>query len=156
MEFDLAQAIKDFGFPVIAAFGMGYFIFFIWKWVTETIDPVIGETMVTLIKLVDRVRMLDNDMIRMNMKLSMVLEHKGVIDANLNQQERDELDSIINKYQSRSQVFNSTGKVEEPKPAPAPEPKAQEPKVETAEEPKTKTSFSKQELSNLKKELDNK
>ena len=49
-----------------------YFIFFIWKWVTETIDPVIGETMATLIKLVDRVRMLDNDMIRLNTKLSMV------------------------------------------------------------------------------------
>lgn len=110
MEIDIAQAIKDFGFPIIAAMGMGYFIFFIWKWVTETIDPVIGETMVTLIKLVDRVRMLDNDMIRMNMKLSMVLEHKGVIDATLNQQERMELDNIINKYQSRSQVFNSTGK----------------------------------------------
>ena len=44
---DLAQAIKDYGFPIIAACGMGYFIFFIWKWVTETIDPVIGQTMVT-------------------------------------------------------------------------------------------------------------
>ena len=26
MEIDIAGAIKDFGFPVIAAFGMGYFI----------------------------------------------------------------------------------------------------------------------------------
>ena len=113
---DIAQAIKDFGFPIIAATGMGYFIFFIWKWVTETIDPVIGQTMGTLIKLVDRVRMLDNDMIRMNMKLSMVLEHKHLIDAKLDQQERDELDAIISKYQSRSQVFDSTGKAPEKKP----------------------------------------
>ena len=110
MEIDIAAAVSEYGFPIIAAFGMGYFIFFIWKWVTETIDPVIGETMVTLIKLVDRVRMLDNDMIRMNMKLSMVLEHKGVIDTTLNQQQRDELDEIVNKYQSKSEVFNSTGK----------------------------------------------
>jgi len=44
MEFDIAQAISDYGFPIIAAMGMGYFIFFIWKWVTETIDPVLGET----------------------------------------------------------------------------------------------------------------
>jgi len=109
MEFDIAQAIKDFGFPIIAAMGMGYFIFFIWKWVTEVIDPVIGESMVTLIKLVDRVRMLDNDMIRMNMKLAMVLEHKTLLDANLNREQADELDAIVSKYQSRSQVFDSTG-----------------------------------------------
>lgn len=117
MEFDIAQAIKDFGFPIIAAMGMGYFIFFIWKWVTETIDPVIGESMVTLIKLVDRVRMLDNDMIRMNMKLAMVLEHKALLDAKLNKEQAEELDLIVTKYQSRSQVFDSTGqaKKEEPK-----------------------------------------
>ena len=56
---DIAQAISDYGFPIIAAMGMGYFIFFIWKWVTEEIDPILGQTMGTLIKLVDRVRMLD-------------------------------------------------------------------------------------------------
>lgn len=109
MDFDLAQAIKDFGFPVIAAFGMGYFIFFIWKWVTETIDPVIGASMGTLIKLVDRVRMLDNDLIRLNMKLSMVLEHKTLIDRQLSQEQIDELQAIVDKYQTRSQQFDSTG-----------------------------------------------
>ena len=109
MEIDLAQAIKDFGFPVIAATGMGYFIYFIWQWVTDTIDPMIGETMGTLIKLVDRVRMLDNDMIRMNMKLSMVLEHKGVITEHLTDEQRGELEKLVNKYQSRSETFNSTG-----------------------------------------------
>jgi hypothetical protein len=109
MDFDLAQAIKDFGFPVIAAFGMGYFIFFIWKWVTETIDPVIGASMGTLIKLVDRIRMLDNDLIRLNMKLSMVLEHKALIDKKLSQEQIDELEAIVDKYQTCSQQFNSTG-----------------------------------------------
>ena len=108
-EIDLATTIKDLGFPIVAALGMGYFIYFIWKWVTETIDPIIGQTMGTLIKLVDRVRMLDNDMIRMNMKLSMVLEHKNLIDANLSAEQKDELDAIISRYQSRSQVFDSTG-----------------------------------------------
>ena len=76
MEIDIAGAIKDFGFPVIAAFGMGYFIFFIWKWVTETIDPVIGASMGTLIKLVDRVRMLDNDMIRLNTQARPTKEYR--------------------------------------------------------------------------------
>ena len=109
MEVDLATTIKDLGFPIVAALGMGYFIYFIWKWVTETIDPIIGETMGTLIKLVDRVRMLDNDMIRMNMKLAMVLEHRHLLEKNLNKEQSKELDEIIDKYQSRSQVFNSTG-----------------------------------------------
>lgn len=108
-ELDLATTIKDLGFPIVAALGMGYFIYFIWKWVTETIDPIIGQTMGTLIKLVDRVRMLDNDMIRMNMKLAMVLEHRHLLEKNLNKEELEELDSIISKYQSRSQVFDSTG-----------------------------------------------
>jgi len=107
---DISAAISEYGFPIIAAMGMGYFIFFIWKWVTETIDPVIGETMGTLIKLVDRVRMLDNDMIRMNMKLSMVLENKTVIDDKFSKEQRAQLDELINKYQTRSQTFDSTGK----------------------------------------------
>ena len=149
MDFDIAQAIKDFGFPIIAAMGMAYFIFFIWKWVTEVIDPVIGESMVTLIKLVDRVRMLDNDMIRMNMKLAMVLEHKTLIDATLDAEKKDELDALISKYQSRSQVFNSTGKADDPKPEP--EPVAEEPKVEA--ETKPQTIFSKEDLKNIKDKL---
>ena len=109
MSSSIVEAIKDFGFPIIAAMGMGYFIFFIWKWVTETINPVIGETMGTLIKLVDRIRMLDNDMIRINMKLSMVLEHKGVLDETLNKEQKEVLNDLISRYQSKSQTFNSTG-----------------------------------------------
>jgi hypothetical protein len=109
-EVNIAQTIKDLGFPIVAALGMGYFIYFIWRWVTETIDPVIGETMGTLIKLVDRVRMLDNDMIRLNMKLSMVLEHKHLLDKELDEDQAKELEDIVTKYQSRSEKFNSTGK----------------------------------------------
>lgn len=112
---DLATTIKDLGFPIVAALGMGYFIYFIWKWVTETIDPIIGETMGTLIKLVDRVRMLDNDMIRMNMKLSMVLEHRHLLEKNLDKDQVEELDAIVSKYQSRSQVFDSTSGASAPK-----------------------------------------
>jgi hypothetical protein len=70
---DIVGLINDFGFPIVAALGMGYFIYFIWKWVTEEIDPVLGEANVTLIALIDRVRMLDNDLIRLNQKLNVVL-----------------------------------------------------------------------------------
>lgn len=65
--------IQDYGFPIVAAVGMGGFIFYIWKWVTEEIDPVLSEANITLIALIDRVRMLDNDLIRLNQKLNVVL-----------------------------------------------------------------------------------
>lgn len=100
---DLGKVIAEYGFPIIAAMGMGYFIYFIWKWVTETIDPVIGETMGTLIKLVDRVRMLDNDLIRLNSKLSMVLEYR----AKLNPQRQDELQRLVDEYKTESKGSNS-------------------------------------------------
>ena len=109
MDLDLASAIKDFGFPVIAAMGLGYFVWFIWQWVTETIDPVIGDAMFTLIKLVDRVRMLDNDLIRLNQKLAMVLEYKAELEAKGFKLD-EELDKVLAENRTKSQGFNSTGK----------------------------------------------
>ena len=109
MDEMIVGAIKDFGFPIVAAGGMGYFIFFIWKWVTETIDPVIGETMFTLIKLVDRVRMLDNDLIRLNQKLAMVLEYKAELEAKGFSLD-EELGKVLQENRTKSKGFNSTGK----------------------------------------------
>ena len=63
-----AKMVQDFGFPVIAAIGLGYFVFYVWQWVTKDISPTIGESKKTLIGLIDKVRMLDNDMIRLNIK----------------------------------------------------------------------------------------
>jgi len=106
---DIAKAISDYGFPIIAAMGMGYFIFYVWKWVTTEINPKIGEASSTLIKLVDRIRMLDNDMIRLNTKLSMVLEYQGDIKKVADQKDLDDLDDLLHKYKSFSQGFDSTG-----------------------------------------------
>ena len=72
----IGSMISDYGFPIIAAFAMAYFIYFIWKWVTDKVDPVIGKSHFTLIALIDRVRMLDNDLIRLNAKLDMILQEK--------------------------------------------------------------------------------
>ena len=76
MTAELAAAIKDFGFPIVAAMGLGYFVYYVWKWVTTEIKPVLGEASSKLVGLIDRIRMLDNDMIRLNQKLNMVLEFK--------------------------------------------------------------------------------
>ena len=72
-EFNIADAISQYGFPIIAAFGLGYFIFYIWRLVTEEVDPVVEESHMTLIALIDRIRMLDNDLIRMQTKLDILL-----------------------------------------------------------------------------------
>ena len=69
---DLASQINQYGFPIIAASGLGYFIYHIWTWVTESVDPVIHESHMTLIGLIDRIRMLDNDLIRLKQKLDMI------------------------------------------------------------------------------------
>jgi hypothetical protein len=76
MTVELANAIKEFGFPIIAAFGLGYFVYYVWTWVTKEIKPVLSDANRTLIGLIDRIRMLDNDMIRLTQKLNMILEQK--------------------------------------------------------------------------------
>ena len=71
-----SKLVQDFGFPVIAAIGLGYFVYYVWQWVTKDISPTISSSKKTLIELIDKVRMLDNDMIRLNIKLKMILQEK--------------------------------------------------------------------------------
>ena len=70
---DVAALINKYGFPIVAAGGMGYLIFYVWKWATQEIKPVLSEANTVLIALIDRVRMLDNDLIRLNQKVNIVL-----------------------------------------------------------------------------------
>lgn len=72
----IAELVKQYGFPIVSAVGMGYFVWFIYKFVTDKLMPLIGETNVILIALIDRVRMLDNDLIRLNQKVNVVLQIK--------------------------------------------------------------------------------
>ena len=74
MSSGLVDAINQYGFPIIAAMGLGYFVYYIWQWVTQDIKPVLGQANTTLIALIDRIRMLDNDLIRLNTKLKMIEE----------------------------------------------------------------------------------
>ena len=74
---NIAELINKYGFPIVSAAGMGYFIYFVWKWVTTVIKPVIGQANGTLIALIDRIRMLDNDLIRLNQKVETVMELRG-------------------------------------------------------------------------------
>lgn len=73
----LASLIGKYGFPVIAACGMGYFVFYIWTWVTKEVKPVLSENKKTLLLLIDRIRLLDNDIIRLNQKVTTILQLRG-------------------------------------------------------------------------------
>jgi hypothetical protein len=70
---DLVAAINKYGFPIVAAGGMGYMVYYVWTWATKEIKPVLSETNQVLINLIDRVRMLDNDLIRLNQRVNVVL-----------------------------------------------------------------------------------
>jgi hypothetical protein len=70
---DIVELVNKYGFPIVAAGGMGYFIYYVWTWVTKEIKPVLSEASGVLIALIDRVRMLDNDLIRLNQKINIVL-----------------------------------------------------------------------------------
>ena len=70
---DLAGLINKYGFPIVAAGGMGYFVYYVWTWVTTEIKPVTSEANNVLIALIDRIRMLDNDLIRLNQKVNVIL-----------------------------------------------------------------------------------
>ncbi len=73
----IIELINKYGFPIIAAFGLGYFVHYTWKWVTEEVKPVVSGTNKTLIHLIDRIRALDNDLIRLNEKVDTVLQLRG-------------------------------------------------------------------------------
>lgn len=70
---DVVQMINKYGFPIVSAFGMGYFVYYVWTWVTTEIKPVTSEASKVLVDLIDRIRMLDNDLIRLTQKVNVVL-----------------------------------------------------------------------------------
>ena len=74
MELEVvAKAINDFGFPIIATCGMGYLVYLIWSWATLIVNPLLHEADTVLIDLIDRIRLLDNDTIRLTQKINVVL-----------------------------------------------------------------------------------
>ena len=72
----VTSIIQDYGFPTVAVFFLAYFIYFLWKFITTEITPKLTSTSKTLIGLIDRVRMLDNDLIRLQTKVKTAREKK--------------------------------------------------------------------------------
>ena len=75
-----ADTIQTFGFPVIALLLTGYFIWYIWKWVTKEVKPALKGAGGSLGKLKKQIQALDNDMIRLNMKLKILIQERHITD----------------------------------------------------------------------------
>ena len=73
---EVAQLISEYGFPIVMMVGLGYFVYYIWWFVGEKLEPEIEEQHMALIRLIDQVRMLDQDLIRLQQKVDVVLEYK--------------------------------------------------------------------------------
>lgn len=74
---DIAELISKYGFPIVAAFGLMGLLWYVWNWVTKEVKPVISEASQTLVELIDRIRILDNDLIRLNQKVETYLKLKN-------------------------------------------------------------------------------
>ena len=74
---DIVELVNQYGFPIVMAIGLGYIIKYVWSWATQEVKPVINDANAVLIALIDRVRMLDNDLIRLNQKVNTVLHLRG-------------------------------------------------------------------------------
>ena len=74
---EVVDLVNKYGFPIVMAVGMGYVIKYVWEWATKEVKPVISDANTVLIALIDRVRMLDNDLIRLNQKVNTVLHLRG-------------------------------------------------------------------------------
>ena len=73
---DIVALVEQYGFPTLASVAMGYFIFFVYNFMTREIKPKLGEASTVLIALIDRIRMLDNDIIRLKSKVNTVIEYR--------------------------------------------------------------------------------
>tara|TARA_R110000772_G_scaffold15921_1_gene45739 strand:+ start:288 stop:533 length:246 start_codon:yes stop_codon:yes gene_type:complete len=79
---DIVLLIEKFGFTTIMVVGLGYFVYYVWITVTKTVEPAVAEMQKTIIRLTDQLRLLDQDMIRLQQKVNTVLKLKDVEEKN--------------------------------------------------------------------------
>jgi len=74
---NIVELINVYGFPTVAVFFLAYFIYYLYKYIVNQIKPKLGAASGSLIKLIDRVRMLDNDLIRLQTKIKTLKDVKS-------------------------------------------------------------------------------
>jgi hypothetical protein len=76
---NMIEMVNRFGFPIVAAVGLSGMTYYVWSWATKEIKPVLSEANATLVALIDRIRMLDNDLIRLDQKVHTVIQLRRTI-----------------------------------------------------------------------------
>ena len=69
----ILEILNQYGFATLAAIAMGWFIFFIYTYITQKKKKKLSEASGALIQLIDKIRRLDNDIIRLKSKLNTIL-----------------------------------------------------------------------------------
>ena len=69
----LLDILNEYGFATMAAVAMGWFIWFIYTFITQEVTKKLGEASTALISLIDKIRRLDNDIIRLITKLNTII-----------------------------------------------------------------------------------
>ena len=70
----IVSLIQDYGFPVVMVVGLGYFVYFVCKIISDEIEPATEKMHFQLIRVIDQMRMLDQDLIRLQQKVDVILE----------------------------------------------------------------------------------
>ena len=73
---DIVLLIEKFGFTTVMVVGLGYFVYYVWITITKIVEPSVAEMQKTIIRLTDQLRLLDQDMIRLQQKVNTILELK--------------------------------------------------------------------------------
>lgn len=76
INMDISQLVAEYGFPTVMVVGLGYFVYFVWHFIGDKIEPEIEKQHMQLIKVIDQMRMLDQDLIRLQQKVNVVLEYR--------------------------------------------------------------------------------
>jgi len=69
----LLDILNEYGFATMAAVAMGWFLWFIYTFITQEVTKKLGEASTALISLIDKIRRLDNDIIRLRTKLNTII-----------------------------------------------------------------------------------
>jgi len=126
---DVVELINKYGFPIVMAVGLGYIIKYVWEWATKEVKPVISEANTVLIALIDRIRMLDNDLIRLNQKVNTVLHLRGKMI------ESDRVMEQVKVEREAAKQFDKAVRIDDPKP-----PKESKKKEDKSEDDKSAAS----------------
>ena len=101
---DVANLVSTYGFPVVACVGLGYFIYYVWKYINTEIKPALGKMHMQLIRVIDQFRMLDQDLIRLQQKVNVVLEYRARQEVLQDAEEKEAL--VQKKEQEKKKKWN--------------------------------------------------